>query len=62
MSEIVKGVQVQLKSGGPIMTVQDIGDYLATGIQDGALCVWFAGNKALEKVFGIAALQVYQDD
>ncbi|MGP9825103.1 YodC family protein [Ectopseudomonas khazarica] len=57
MSEIQKGDVVQLKSGGPRMTVQDIGDYgFSGGPNDGALCVWFEKNKAEEKVFDLAVL------
>jgi len=45
MSEIKKGDRVVLKSGGPLMTVQGVGDYsMSSGIEDGALCVWFDGN------------------
>ena len=45
------GDEVQLKSGGPIMTVQEI--------QDGgryALCVWFDGNSPKTHVFPVATL------
>lgn len=48
MSEIKKGYRVVLKSGGPLMTVRGVGDYsMSSGIEDGALCVWFDGNKTL---------------
>jgi len=63
MSNINKGDQVQLKSGGPIMTVQDTGDYsLGSGIENGAICVWFDGNKPEEKVFDVATLEIYRDE
>jgi uncharacterized protein YodC (DUF2158 family) len=40
MTETLKPSDVvQLKSGGPMMTVQDVGDYGVQGT--GALCVWF---------------------
>jgi len=53
MSDIKKGDQVQLKSGGPIMTVQEIGDYsMSDGIENGAKCVWFDGNKPLNISIG----------
>jgi len=59
MGEIKKGDQVQLKSGGPIMTVQEVGDYtISAGIEDGALCVWFEGSKPMEKVFDRAVLEI----
>ena len=48
MSEIKKGDRVVLKSGGALMTIQGIGDYsTSSSIEDGALCVWFDGNKTL---------------
>ncbi|GLZ88092.1 hypothetical protein Pres01_41430 [Metapseudomonas resinovorans] len=57
MSEIAKGDVVQLKSGGPKMTVQDLGDYgFSGGPKNGAYCVWFEKNKAEEKVFDVAVL------
>ena len=45
------GKQVQLKSSGPVMTVQEVGDYV--GINPGVLCVWFdpKGGTFLNKVF-----------
>ena len=37
MSEIKKGDRVQLKSGGPVMTVQSVGDYsMGSSVEDGA--------------------------
>lgn len=61
MSNIKKGDEVQLKSGGPIMTVQDIDDYSPTGPEDGALCVWFDKNNPMEKVFSLSTLRKYSD-
>lgn len=54
--EIQTGDVVQLKSGGPKMTVEDIGDYSPIGPQNGAKCVWFDGKKRLEDVFAITSL------
>jgi uncharacterized protein YodC (DUF2158 family) len=63
MKEIQKGSKVLLKSGGPVMTVQDIGDYtMSCGIDNGALCVWFDGNKPMEKIFGIECLELYKNE
>lgn len=57
MSEIVKGDVVVLKSGGPKMVVEDVGDYLmSAGTENGAKCSWFDGVKPMEKVFDVVAL------
>jgi len=60
MSDIKKGDTVVLKSGGPIMTVQDIGDYMASGIKNGAYCVWFDGNVPKQKAFDLEMLKKHQ--
>jgi uncharacterized protein YodC (DUF2158 family) len=57
--EFQKGDVVQLKSGGPTMTIQDIGDFTSSGIQDGALCVWFDGKKKYSEVFDRSVLRKY---
>ncbi|HBP0315920.1 MULTISPECIES: YodC family protein [Pseudomonas aeruginosa group] len=58
MSDIKIGDVVQLKSGGPAMTVQDIGDYSSRGIDHGAHCVWFDHKDAPQQgVYAIAALK-----
>ena len=54
------GDTVKLKSGGPRMTVQHIGDYSASGIKLGAQCVWFDGSKKLVDVFHVDALELYK--
>lgn len=54
MDEIKKGDVVRLKSGGPSMTVQDVGDFVT--VTDGAQCVWFEGKKRYEHVFDRATL------
>ena len=53
------GDVVQLKSGGPLMTVHGVGDYTTSGFNPGVLCVWFDGNKRVEDVFHPDALQPY---
>ena len=61
MSEINKGDVVQLKSGGPDMTVQALGDYTSScDIDDGALCAWFDGPVLHTEVFDRSALVVKQ--
>jgi uncharacterized protein YodC (DUF2158 family) len=54
-SEFKKGDVVRLKSGGPRMTVQDLGSF--TGIEDGVVCVWFENNKQQSAVFDRAGLE-----
>jgi len=62
MSEIKKGDIVMLKSGGPVMTVQNVGDLArTTGIEDGVLCVWFDGNRPQQMVFEKDSLEIYEE-
>lgn len=56
MTELKKGDTVRLKSGGPLMTVQNVGEYPPT--QDGVLCVWFEGDQRHEEVFDSAVLEI----
>jgi uncharacterized protein YodC (DUF2158 family) len=57
MDEIKVGDVVQLKSGGPDMTVEDVGDYtMTTGLTDGVKCTWFDGKKTATQVFGRQSL------
>ncbi len=64
MAEFKKGDVVQLKSGGPKMTVTNVGNYsegMGMGPEDGVACVWFEPGKATkahEKVFDSAVLQI----
>jgi uncharacterized protein YodC (DUF2158 family) len=55
------GDVVVLKSGGPRMTVHNIGDYTASGFNPGVLCVWFTNNGTVkeESVFHPDALKPY---
>lgn len=62
MAGINKGDTVVLKSGSPIMTVQDIGDYSHQGIEKGALCVWFKNSEPMERVFDLESLKLYRDE
>lgn len=57
MSSFQKGDVVQLKSGGPKMTVSELGDYGPMGPEEGAKCVWFEKEKRNEHVFDVAVLQ-----
>lgn len=58
MSDIVKGAVVSLKSGGPAMTVQEVGSYTGYGILNGAKCIWFEKDKKQDDVFDIETLTV----
>ena len=63
MANFKKGDQVQLKSGGPIMTIQEIGDFsLNDGIEDGAKCIWFDGTKPMERVFDTSTIAIFNED
>jgi uncharacterized protein YodC (DUF2158 family) len=48
-----------LKSGGPNMTIEEIGDFsfMGTGGHDQAKCVWFVGTKRQEGVFEFPTLE-----
>lgn len=65
MSEFKKGDLVVLKSGGPKMVVDDVGDYsgLSLGPKNGVSCIWFVEIKGVqqtqEKVFDEAVLEKY---
>jgi len=61
MKEFEIGEVVQLKSGGPLMTVQSMGDYSPTGPNPGVLCVWFDQLKKVEDVFDPRVLERYSD-
>lgn len=63
MSKFEKGDVVTLKSGGPKMSVSDMGDYSPFGPEVGVKCVWFETIKGTqqpqEKVFDEAILEKY---
>ncbi|PUE60259.1 hypothetical protein B9Z44_12160 [Limnohabitans curvus] len=60
MSNFEIGAVVQLKSGGPLMTVHKQDDYSPTGPNPGLLCVWFDGAKRVEDVFDPRTLALYE--
>lgn len=57
MAEFKKGDTVRLKSGGPLMTVSDLGDYGPLGPENGVKCTWFEGNTRHTEVFDREVLQ-----
>lgn len=59
MSELKKGDVVVLKSGGPKMTIEGIGNYGMTE-KYGALCIWFDKTKKYEEVFDLDTLEPYK--
>jgi len=61
MKEFEIGEVVQLKSGGPLMTVQSMGDWSPTGPNPGVLCVWFDQLKKVEDVFDPRVLELHSD-
>ncbi len=50
-----EGDVVSLKSGGPTMTIEGIGDY-GMSIKEKAFCVWFEGTKRHEALFELSSL------
>ena len=55
MAELKIGDVVLLKSGGPSMTVEEIGDYEFVGRR--AKCTWFEGKKRHSDLFVIETLE-----
>lgn len=56
--EFKAGDVVRLKSGGPDMTVEDIGKYGMGATTDRAKCVWFEGTKRKDDLFELATLRI----
>ncbi|WP_336341237.1 YodC family protein [Pseudomonas atacamensis] len=57
MPEFKKGDVVELKSGGPAMTIHDLGSWDLKGVEDGAKCVWFDGSTKHEDFFELSVLK-----
>jgi uncharacterized protein YodC (DUF2158 family) len=55
-AEFSVGDVVQLKSGGPKMTIDTIGKFGMGSTRDQAKCVWFEGTKRLEGLFELQTL------
>ena len=58
MADFNKGDTVRLKSGGPLMTVTDLGNYAPKGPENGVKCVWFDGKRREEALFDSDALKI----
>ncbi|MEX5664631.1 DUF2158 domain-containing protein [Pseudomonas neuropathica] len=59
MAEFKKGDVVVMRSGGPKMTVVDLGDYSGgLGPKDGVKCQWFDKTKRLEDVFDAESIEI----
>ena len=62
MGEFEIGDVVKLKSGGPLMTISNIGDYSESGhAKEGAYCEWFEGKENKKAVFDVRILSKYED-
>jgi uncharacterized protein YodC (DUF2158 family) len=57
MNEIKVGDVVQLKSGGPKMTVSQTGNTAFGDTVVHAWCDWFEGNKKMDGVFPLTSLR-----
>jgi uncharacterized protein YodC (DUF2158 family) len=55
--ELKEGDVVELKSGGPKMTIEGIGPYSMGARTNRAKCVWFDGTKKLDSVFELHSLK-----
>lgn len=60
MANFEKGNVVKLKSGGPAMTVERVGDFNYRGVDyvGGVVCVWFHDREAHRDAFDTAALEL----
>lgn len=57
MNDFKVGDVVQLKSGGPYMTVHDLGNYESSGgPTNGAHCIWFTNSVKDSAVFDVRVL------
>jgi len=61
MVEVKVGDVVQLKSGGPLMTVEDAGTLGFTDGKQRALCVWFADDKRQQQAWLTATLKLHEE-
>ena len=50
------GDVVQLRSGGPLMTIEAIEMYGSEGTEEKATCIWFEGSKTHSQLFATVLL------
>jgi uncharacterized protein YodC (DUF2158 family) len=63
MTAFNKGDVVQLKSGGPIMTVAELGDFTyGGGPEHGVKCIWFDRGRQEHALFDSAVLKHYKEE
>ena len=62
MSKYQIGDKVKLKSGGPVMTVHQVGVTYPQQYKGNLRCQWFAGKKLEEGYFPEASLEDAKDD
>ncbi|EGK01695.1 MULTISPECIES: YodC family protein [Dysgonomonas] len=58
MAELKIGDIVCLKSGGPTMTIESIGEYM---YETKAVCTWFDEKKKISDTFKLEALRFIED-
>ncbi|MDR3382298.1 DUF2158 domain-containing protein [Cupriavidus basilensis] len=56
MADLSMGDVVFLKSGGPMMTIEEIADYSGNGTKS-ANCLWFVEEKRQSAVFALHTLE-----
>lgn len=62
MAEFKAGDVVQLKSGGPAMTVDYVGTFGLHSKTVKARCVWFDGKAAMKQIYELASLKTYDPE
>ena len=62
MADFKVGEIVQLRSGGPKLTVVEELNHLMMGVRPSVLCSWFAGSKNEQKDFPPAALILLDEE
>lgn len=54
------GDVVMLKSGGPKMTIQNIGEFIGISHKEGLSCIWFEGSKKIADLFHPDSVELYK--